>query len=141
MSTIEIVDEKRRSHTARLLWWIFIGWWASFGWLSVAWVLIATLAGIPLGMEMLARFPDVVSLSGRASLTPVKVRGVDALAQGGPDRRRNILVRLLYFAFLGWWLGCCWIAAIWFVGGAYFPGLRLVLRMLNRIPKVVWNIE
>jgi uncharacterized membrane protein YccF (DUF307 family) len=141
MSTIAIVDEKKRGRTTRVLWWFFIGWWASFGWLSVAWLLIATLLGLPLGMEMLGRFPDVVSLGGRASLTPVRATGVGALAQGGPNRQRNVLRRLAYFILVGWWLSMVWVTAAWFCGGAYWYGLPFALRILDKTPKMAWRID
>src|SRR4051794_25752724 len=46
----------------QLLWYLFIGWWAPPLWAAVAWALLVSVVGIPLGIWMLNRIPLVVAL-------------------------------------------------------------------------------
>src|SRR5262249_20216462 len=46
----------------QLLWFFFIGWWVTPIWVAVAWVLLVTIVGIPLGVMMLHRIPQVLAL-------------------------------------------------------------------------------
>lgn len=51
---------------------------------------------------------------------------------GGP----GCLVRVLYFLFIGWWLGFLWVLAAWFLNITIL-GLPLGLAMINSIPQVM----
>jgi uncharacterized membrane protein YccF (DUF307 family) len=46
----------------RAVWFVFIGWWASFIWANVANVLAITVIGLPVAIWMLHRLPFVLSL-------------------------------------------------------------------------------
>src|SRR5437870_6475021 len=46
----------------RALYFILFGWWFSGIWAVVAWVLCVTVIGLPLGLYMLNRLPQVVTL-------------------------------------------------------------------------------
>lgn len=46
------------------------------------------------------------------------------------------LVRVLYFIFIGWWLGLIWILGAWFFNLTII-GLPLGLAMINSIPQVM----
>jgi uncharacterized membrane protein YccF (DUF307 family) len=49
----------------RVLYFLFIGWWASLVWLLVAYVLSLTAIGIPVGYSMFERAPAVAYLERR----------------------------------------------------------------------------
>ncbi|MGO9180068.1 MAG: YccF domain-containing protein [Candidatus Limnocylindrales bacterium] len=46
----------------RIVYFVLIGWWLSALWMAVAYVLMLTVLGIPIGMMMVNRIPFVFSL-------------------------------------------------------------------------------
>jgi len=46
----------------RAIYFVLIGWWASFIWANVAWALCVTVIGIPIGIWMFNKLPYVTSL-------------------------------------------------------------------------------
>jgi uncharacterized membrane protein YccF (DUF307 family) len=46
----------------RGLWFIFVGWWASFLVMALAWALLLPIITIPLGLLLFNRVPFVASL-------------------------------------------------------------------------------
>lgn len=53
-----------------------------------------------------------------------------------PNAGPGCLVRLLYLAFVGWWLGLIWTLVAWFLNLTII-GLPLGLAMINRIPYIM----
>ncbi len=53
-----------------------------------------------------------------------------------PSSGPGCLVRLLYLAFVGWWLGLIWTLVAWFLNLTII-GLPLGLSMINRIPYIM----
>lgn len=46
----------------RAVYFVLIGWWASFIWANVAWALCVSVIGIPIGIWMFNKLPYVTSL-------------------------------------------------------------------------------
>jgi uncharacterized membrane protein YccF (DUF307 family) len=46
----------------RALWYLLVGWWLTGVWVEVAYVLCATVIGLPLGFWMFDKVPAVLSL-------------------------------------------------------------------------------
>jgi len=53
-------------------------------------------------------------------------------SQSGP----GLLIRVLWFLFIGWWLGLIWVLIAWFFNLTII-GLPLGLFMINNIPQVM----
>ena len=52
----------QRSWLVRALYFVLIGWWFSLGWSLAAWALCVTIIGLPIGVVMLNRLPNVTTL-------------------------------------------------------------------------------
>ena len=46
----------------RAIWFVLIGWWAAGLWMFVAYLISLTIIGIPVGIMMLNRLPEVFTL-------------------------------------------------------------------------------
>ncbi|ELZ89839.1 YccF domain-containing protein [Haloferax sulfurifontis] len=115
----------QRSFVVRALWFVFVGWWATPAVVNVAWFLNATVIGIPLGVALINLVPTVLSLKEpKTRLDPDSGRG-----------QRSLVVRAVYFVFVGWWLSWLWAnVAVLFT--LTIIGLPVGIWMLNRLPAV-----
>ena len=84
----------------RALYFVLVGWWFSAIWAVVAWVLCVTIIGLPFGLFMLNRMPQV------ATLKPARTNLL--ITPSGEVVHLNVpqvpfLVRAIYFVLIGWW--------------------------------------
>jgi len=107
--TTTVVESRRPGCLVQILWFAFVGSWFGALWVTVAWVLLATIIGAPLGAAMLNQVPQVMALRGRRV---VEVRGGRVFERSQPDT----LLRILWFVFVGWWAsaGCSTARHGWF---------------------------
>ena len=114
-----------RSLVVRAVWFVVVGWWATPVVVNVAWLLNLTVIGIPLGIKVLNFVPTVLSLKEPRSRTaPEAARG-----------QRSLVVRAVYFVFVGWWLSLLWAELAAFLS-VTIVGLPLAYWMFNRLPYV-----
>jgi uncharacterized membrane protein YccF (DUF307 family) len=114
-----------RSLLTRALWFVVVGWWATPLVVNVAWLLNATVVLLPLGIKLVNLVPTVLSLAEPRSMSdPESARG-----------QHSLLVRAVYFVFVGWWLSLIWanVAAFFAVT---VVGLPVAFWMFNRLPYV-----
>jgi uncharacterized membrane protein YccF (DUF307 family) len=120
----------------RLIWWLFIGWWASGIVVGLAWLSLVTIVGIPLGIWLINHLPSVLTLRPR---TRTWTMGQDAQGRtiireaGRPQVPWPM--RGAWFLIIGWWASALWMAAAWFIQLTVI-GLPLALLMFNRTPFV-----
>ena len=93
----------------RALYFIVFGLWFSGIWAAIAWVLCVTVIGLPLGLWMLNRLPQVVTLAPQRS---------DLIIASGRAYRADVpqrpfLLRAVWFVLIGWWLSALWLALAW----------------------------
>ena len=121
----------------QLLWFIFLGSWMSQLWLLMAWLLNLTIIGLPLGLWMLNRIPQIALLREPAHLTTV-VRTPDGRIslQQTELPQYPFLLRALYFLLIGWWFSLIWLEIAWILCATIllFP---VGLGMFASSPKVV----
>ena len=117
----------------RVIWFLLLGWELTGIWILAAWFLNLTIVGLPLGLWMLNRVPQVLTLKARPgswnldlSTGRTKYLGV---------RQRSWLIRAVYFIFIGWWFSLRWSFVGWLLCLTII-GLPFVILMLNRIPAV-----
>lgn len=121
----------------QLLWFIFVGWWLGQLWLVAAWIINLTIIGLPVGVWMLHRLPQVMLLREPARLTTV-VRTADGhiVLQESTLPQPSLPLRILYFLLIGWWFSLIWMEVAWFFCGTIIL-LPLGFWMIARVPTVV----
>jgi uncharacterized membrane protein YccF (DUF307 family) len=122
----------------QLLWLVFVGWWATPIWVSVAWILCLTIVGMPFGVMMLNRVPQVLALRDPSDVR-LQASWIDKetwVYQYVPARQPPFLVRALYFLLVGWWLSAIWMILAHAVSCTII-GLPLGIWMFDRVPALV----
>lgn len=117
----------------RILYFFLFGWWATGVWINVAWFLNVTIIGLPLGLWMLNRVPQVLTLRPMRQILVVSDSNewVQIRTAGLPQH--PWLLRLLYFVLIGWWLSLLWSNVAWAVCATVI-GLPVGIWMFNRLP-------
>jgi uncharacterized membrane protein YccF (DUF307 family) len=129
--TIVIQGSKGPGLIVRALYFIFVGWWVSLIWIVAAWILNLTIVGLPIGLAMLNRVPQVMTLSpGSQHIQVVQVGGITTVAQG--TTQYPMWARAIYFLFVGWWASALWTVAAYLLC-ILFVTLPIGLGMFNVI--------
>jgi uncharacterized membrane protein YccF (DUF307 family) len=122
----------------QLLWFVFIGCWAEPIWVSVAWVFLVSIIGIPVGVWMLHRVPLVVALRDpREVRYRLRQMGKGAWVYEATGARQHpFLLRAIYFVLIGWWFSALWMALASFVCYTII-GLPIGIWMFDVVPALV----
>ena len=138
------VNNGQHGLIVRALYFIFIGWWAGFFWLNLGFALCMFIFTLPLGLVMLNRVPQVLTLRSQGTSTSVQMTSVMTAGSVtnvvnvnvGGTQQISFLIRALYFVFVGWWVGYIW-SYIAYGFCLTILGLPLGLMMFNRLPAVL----
>ena len=136
MSRVEaVVQEPGIPLLLRVLYFFLFGWWATGMWIIVAWFLNVTIIGLPVGLWMLNRVPQVLTLRPikQVVVTHDLGGGVEAYTKGLAQHAWPI--RLLYFVLIGWWFSLLWAVVAWVISATVI-GLPVGIWMFNRLPAV-----
>lgn len=117
----------------RVIWFFVFGWELTGIWILVAWALNASIIGLPLGLWMIDRVPQVLTLKARPGVMVTDLK--DGRSQFLPASNAPFLIRALYFVLFGWWFSLLWAALAWLLC-ATIIGLPLGILMLNGLPSV-----
>ena len=137
MTRVDIQSQRNPGCLVQLLWFALVGWWAGQIWVAVAWALMVTVIGIPLGVAMLNRVPEVIALRNPlATATVTRVDGDTVVTRSTDVPQRNLLLRALYFLLIGWWLSALWIETAYALCISII-GLPIGLWMYDRVPALL----
>lgn len=117
----------------RAVYFILFGWWFSGIWAVVAWILCLTIIGLPFGLYMLNRLPQVVTLRPSRSDLVLTTTG-RVIERDVPQL--PFLIRALYFLLIGWWLSAVWIAIAWALNASII-GMVIGFWMFDRVPALI----
>lgn len=120
----------------RFLWFIFIGTWIGYIVIGVAFILEATIIGIPLALFLFDRIPAIMTLKARRRKREVYEDSKGRLEQRElRPRQHNLLLRILYFLLIGWWFTAVWIGIAAAVAVTII-GVPVAFWMVDRVPFV-----
>jgi len=72
-------------------------------WVALAWLICVSIIGLPLGITMLNRVPQIIALRGRRLVQVIPGAGVRDVPQINP------IIRVIYFLLIGIWLSALWM--------------------------------
>lgn len=130
-----MIEEPRSSFLLRAIYFVLIGWWLTFLWINAAWALIATIVFLPVGLWMLNRVPQVLTLKPMAVEVELYRRNGVLVAVEHSVRQPGCLLRLVYFIFIGSWASLLWANVAWFLCVTII-GLPIGIAMFNYLPTV-----
>ncbi len=139
MSTNTVVMDTSRNPGCllQLAWFALVGWWLGQAWIVVAWLLMLTIIGIPLGVWMLNALPKVIALREPPAEVMISRRFDGAIVRQTLERPQvNILLRALYFVLVGWWLSALWMEAAYAICLTII-GLPIGFWMFDQVPALV----
>ena len=136
-NNITIDTKKNPGCLFQILWFAFIGWWLGQAWMIVAWILMVTIVGIPLGVMMLNKLPWIIALRNEPVRVRVTKRAGGSLVEREIEKEQvNILLRAIYFILVGWWLSAIWMEAAYALCMSVI-GLPIGFWMFDLVPAVV----
>jgi uncharacterized membrane protein YccF (DUF307 family) len=86
----------------RVIWFFVLGLEVTAAWIFIAWILIATIVGLPLGLWMIDRVPQVLTLKARPGAWVAQAKSGERYYLA--EKQLSWLVRGAYFIVFGWWL-------------------------------------
>lgn len=117
----------------RVIYFFVLGWELTGVWVLVAWLLNVTIVFLPLGLWMIDRVPQVLTLKMRPGSYVVTTK--DGQTRFVTERQPMFLLRAIYFIVFGWWLSLIWALLAWLLC-ATIIGLPIGVVMLNALPFV-----
>lgn len=133
MTSTVVQQERGANLLLRILYFLVFGLWFSAIWAGIAWLLCVTIIGLPFGLWMLNRLPQVTTLRPERDTLVVSAQG--RVASLGV-RQRPFLLRAIWFLLIGWWLSALWLSVAWALCTVII-GMPLGFWMFDRVPAVV----
>lgn len=114
----------------RILYFILFGWWISIIWCLLAYLLCLSIIGLPIGLIMFNRLPQILTLKPISEIALVNREYLNT------SQEFPLILRALYFIIIGWhvtgiWVGISLLLCITIIG------MPLGLIMLNHVPLVL----
>jgi uncharacterized membrane protein YccF (DUF307 family) len=98
---------------------------------------MATIIGIPLGIYIINRLPQIIALRSPNQQTRVTVSGNSTRVEiNAGVEQVNIFIRIIYFFLIGWWLSAIWMEFAYFFC-VIIIGLPLGFWMFDKTPALL----
>jgi len=120
----------------RAVWFLLVGWWLSGIVTGIAYLLCLTIIGMPFGFALFNLLPAVLTLRPRSEVLVTELRDGVTYVRGATVPQLPMLVRALWFIFVGWWLGALYSGFAWFLC-VIIVTLPIGLWLYNRIGAVM----
>lgn len=133
LSNVQVQKANQTPFILRAIWFVLFGWELAAGWILVAWFLNLTIIGLPAGLWMLDRVPQILTLKSMGGKVEINEKSGDV--RHVPQKQVFLPIRLLYFVFFGWWVSLGW-AVVGYALCISIIGLPFGLVMLNNLPFV-----
>jgi uncharacterized membrane protein YccF (DUF307 family) len=137
MNQVTVNTQKNPGCLIQILWFAFIGVWLGQAWMIIAWVLMLTIIGIPVGIVMLNKLPWIIALRNEPVRVLVSRRADGTLTEreiGEPQL--NFFFRALYFILVGWWLSAIWMEVAYALCLTVI-GLPVGFWMFDQVPAIL----
>ena len=116
-SNIVIMPESPEPNfVLRVLWFLFLGWWLSFGAIVVAALLQLTIIGIPGGIWVINRLPQIMTLKSSKKLQVTENQGGVTVVSYGDREQLKWWIRAIYYLLVGCWATILWLFLVWVMG-------------------------
>lgn len=132
MNTVQ-VKQNRPGCLIQILWFLLIGWWAGQLWIIVAWILAATIIGIPLAVKMFNMLPDVMALRGTNTYT-VTYDGKRTIVRDA--QQLPLVIRAVWYVLIGWWLTGIWVEVAYVISLTII-GMPIGFWMFDKVPTLL----
>lgn len=137
VSTSHVSTSRGPGCLIQLLWFIFIGWWLGQAAVALAFFLMVTIIGIPVGIIIVNNLPLIVALrQPPENLRITTTADGRAIVAGAGRPQLPFILRALWFVVFGWWLTGLWIEAAYLLCITVI-GLPLGFWMFDKAPAIL----
>lgn len=126
------MSDESPSLIVRAIWFVGVGWWLTGLLLSAAYLLNLTVVLLPLGIKTINYVPKALTLKETGTSSDVDTVEIGGSSGDSP----SILVRAVYFVFVGWWASGIWTFVAYILSLSVI-GLPIGVKMFNKLPYVV----
>ncbi|MGQ9480117.1 YccF domain-containing protein [Chloroflexus sp.] len=109
----------------RVIYFFVFGLWFSGIWATIAWILCVTIVGLPIGLWMLNRMLQVVTLAPQRNNLVI----VGGQVHKSSVPQRPFLIRALWFVLVGWLVA--WALSVSIIGMVF------AFWMFDRVPAII----
>ncbi len=129
---ISIEQRRGPNILIRFLYFFLFGLWFSGIWTAIAWMSCVTIIGLPVGLWMLNRLPQVVTLAPQRENLVIASGQVYRMA----TTQYPLWLRALWFVFIGWWLSAIWLFIAWGLSVSII-GMVIAFWMFDQVPTII----
>jgi uncharacterized membrane protein YccF (DUF307 family) len=145
---VNVDSQQKNSGCVRAIYFVFIGWWLGFWCLQIGFLLCAFILTLPVGLMLLNRLPQIMTLKPPTKTVNTNVNVTSVSGVGGATnvvsvnvnvsgpKQHPMILRILYYFFIGWWAGYLWANLGYFLCLSII-GLPLGIIILNQLPVVL----